>query len=160
MSGTDVSKPEGYVFGRPTKYRPEMCEQVVALGAQGASKVEIAFELGVTRNTLDNWAAEHPDFLSAITRAKEAEQVWWEREGRSNLKTQGYQSSMWSRSMAARFADWREKTAIVGGSKEDEPIKQEVTHIGLDEFARRIASISARTTEDGGDEPPHGGAAG
>lgn len=99
------------MFGRPTKYRPEMCERAVELGMNGASKVEIAFELGVTRNTLDNWAAEYPEFLSAITRAKEAEQVWWEREGRANLKTQGYQSSMWSRSMAARFPDeWREST--------------------------------------------------
>ena len=110
MSDTVVtSKPEGYVFGRPTKYRPEMCERVIELGMQGASKVEIAFELGVRRMTLENWASEHPDFLDALTHAKEAEQVWWEREGRTNLKTQGFQSSMWSRSMAARFPDdWRE----------------------------------------------------
>ena len=111
MSVTVLAKPEGYVFGRPTKYRPEMCEQVIDLGFTGASKVEIAFELGVTKSTLDNWADEYPDFLDAITRAREASQVWWEREGRSNLKTQGYQSSMWSRSMAARFPeDWRETT--------------------------------------------------
>lgn len=109
--GAVATKPEGYVFGRPTKYDPAFCDRVVELGMQGASKTEIAFELGVVKNTLENWAAEHPDFLRAMTRAKEAEQVWWEREGRQNLKTQGYQSSMWSRSMAARFPDeWREST--------------------------------------------------
>ncbi len=125
MTDTTVkSKPEGYVFGRPTKYRPEMCEKVIALGAGGASKTEIAYELGVTRNTLDNWASENPDFLGAITRAKEAEQVWWEREGRGNLKTQGYQSSMWSRSMAARFPDeWRETTRNEHTGKDGGPME-------------------------------------
>lgn len=110
MSDTAVaSKPEGYVFGRPTKYRPEMCEQVLALGAEGKSKTEIAFELGVDRGTLDDWAVAHPDFRHAITRAKQAEQAWWERQGRTNLTTQIFQASMWSRSMAARFPDdWRE----------------------------------------------------
>jgi transposase len=146
---SENTKPDGYVFGRPTKYRPEMCERAVELGLGGASKVEIAFELGVTKATLDNWAAEHSDFLAAITRAKEAEQVWWEREGRSNLKTQGYQASMWSRSMAARFPDdWREKVGHVGGNKDDEPIKQEVT-FGADAFTRTIASLASRSGEDG-----------
>lgn len=104
-------KPEGYVFGRPTKYRPEMCEQVIALGSEGKSKTEIAFELDVDRGTLDEWAAVHADFSRALTRAKQAEQVWWERIGRTNLTAQSFQSSMWSRSMAARFPDeWREST--------------------------------------------------
>jgi hypothetical protein len=97
--------------GRPTKYDPTYCEQVIALGKSGASVVEMAFEIGVSRNTLEtNWPAEHPEFLEALTRAREASQVWWEREGRTNLKTSGYQGSMWSRSMAARFpSDWRER---------------------------------------------------
>ena len=102
-------KPEGYVFGRPTKYRPEMCEHVVALGSEGKSKTEIAFDIGVVRETLDEWAKAHDDFSDALTRAKQAEQAWWERQGRTNLTTQVFQASMWSRSMAARFpSDWRE----------------------------------------------------
>jgi hypothetical protein len=98
---------------RPTKYDPAFCERAVELGSEGRSKVEIAYELGVDRKTLDNWAAAHEDFFHAITRAKEAEQVWWERKGRDNLTTQGFQSSMWSRSMGARFPDdWREKSEV------------------------------------------------
>lgn len=112
MSDSAVAdKPEGYVFGRPTSYRPDYCALVISLGSEGRSKTEIAFEIGVVRQTLDEWAAKYPDFSDALTRAKQAEQVWWEREGRTNLKTMGYQSSMWSRSMAARFPDeWRESS--------------------------------------------------
>lgn len=106
-----ADKPEGYVFGRPTSYRQDYCELVIALGSEGKSKTEIAFEIGVVRQTLDDWASKHQDFSHALTRAKQAEQAWWERQGRTNLTAQVFQSSMWSRSMAARFPDeWREST--------------------------------------------------
>lgn len=95
--------------GRPTDYKPDFCERVVGLGKEGKSRVEIAYELGVVRTTLANWEQAHPEFLVAMTRAKEAEQVWWERKGRDNLQSAVFQASMWSRSMGARFPnDWRE----------------------------------------------------
>lgn len=97
--------------GRPTKYDPALCEIVVALGAEGKSRTEIAFELGVVKATIQNWEDVHPEFLAAMTRAKEAEQAWWEKKGRENLGAQHFQSSMWARSMGARFPDdWRESS--------------------------------------------------
>ena len=110
---SDEPKPEGYVFGRPTKYLVEYCQAVMDMGAQGKSKAEIAFELKVDRKTLDNWCEVYPDFFHSMACAKNAEQAWWERQGRTNLTAQHFQSSMWSRSMAARFPDdWREKQDI------------------------------------------------
>ena len=96
-------------MGRPSSYDPAYCERVIELGEHGASVAEMAYELGVCPNTLTNWSEEHEEFLSAFTRAKLASQVWWEKQGRENLHTQGFQQAMWSRSMAARFPrDWRE----------------------------------------------------
>ena len=107
-----TSKPENYVFGRPTAYDPSYCEIAVKWGGEGKSKVWIATEIGVVVNTLDNWMAEHPDFLQAMMRAKQLEQRWWEDAGQQHLTTTGFSASAWSRSMAARFPkDWREKTA-------------------------------------------------
>ncbi len=98
-------------MARPTDYKREFCERVVELGKAGASRVEIAYELDVVMATIQNWEAAHPEFLAAMTRSREASQVWWERKGRDNLQSAVFQASMWSRSMAARFpADWREKT--------------------------------------------------
>src|SRR5690606_23308563 len=48
--------------GRPTKYDPAMCEQVIELGEAGKSKAQIARSLGVTRETIDIWAREHQEF--------------------------------------------------------------------------------------------------
>lgn len=95
--------------GRPTKYDPEFCDIVIALGSQGMSKTEIAVELGVVRQTLENWKDEHPEFLDAMTRANQASQAWWERQGRTNLTAQHFQASLWGRNMGSRFPDeWRE----------------------------------------------------
>ena len=142
-----TEKPDGYVFGRPTKYRPEMCEQVIEFGREGKSRAWIAAALHVAKSSLQLWEAEYPDFSAAMARAKTLEQVWWEDKGQENLGAVSFQSSMWNRSMAARFPDdWREKVGHVGGSKDDEPIKQEVT-FGADAFTSAIAGLAARSGE-------------
>ena len=116
--------------GRPTDYDPEYCNRVIELGKTGASRVEIACELEVVTETLKNWERAHPEFLVAMTRALQLSQVWWEREGRSNLKAAVFQASMWSRSMAARFPhDWRETTRQEQSGINGAPIetKNEIT---------------------------------
>lgn len=122
--------------GRPSDYDPAYCQQVIDLGKLGASVVEMAHEIGVSRNTLEtNWPAAHPEFLEALTRAREASQVWWEKTGRSNLATSGFQSSMWSRSMAARFpADWREVSGreLSGPNGQPIPLGYDITRTIVD----------------------------
>lgn len=143
-------KPEGYKFGRPTEYRPHMCEQVIEWGRQGKSKTWMAAELDIDRKTIDRWDAANPDFSLALARAKVLEQRWWEDKGQENINAQVFQSSMWSRSMSARFPDeWREKVGHVGGNKDDQPIQQEIK-FGADAFTRSIVSQHARNKDEGG----------
>lgn len=109
----DHAKPQGYVFGRPTEYMPEFCDKVIEWGKQGKSRAWIADELGVVRNTLKNWEADHPDFLTAMERAQIASQRWWEDAGQNGMTSREFNAPIWSRSMAARFPDdWREKNDL------------------------------------------------
>lgn len=95
--------------GRPTLYDPVYCDRVVEWGREGHSKVAIAVKLGVVRNTLDIWAEAHPEFLSALTRAREESQAWWEEQGRLGLATQGFNASLWGKNVSCRFRDdWTE----------------------------------------------------
>ena len=104
-------KPEGYVFGRPTVYLPEMCEQVIGWGRQGKSKAWIASRLEISRQTLDVWMKEKTDFSDAMTRALAHSQAYWEDLGQDNISDREFNASVWSRSMGARFPDdWREST--------------------------------------------------
>jgi hypothetical protein len=104
-------------MGRPTDYRPEYCEQVIEYGKRGKSVAWMAAELGVAKQTIHNWAEEHPEFLDAFNVAKLHSQRWWEDAGQDNMLMAPGQGTMnasiWSRSMAARFPDdWREKQEI------------------------------------------------
>ena len=95
--------------GRPTDYDPSYCDKVIEWGRAGKSKTWMAAELDCTRQTLDNWAASHPEFLDALTRAITKAQAKWEDDGQTGMTSDKFNSSVWSRSMAARFPDeWRE----------------------------------------------------
>jgi hypothetical protein len=99
----------GQETGRPTSYRPEYCEKVVEWGKLGKSRAWMCSRLDITPKTMASWEAAHPDFLSAMIRARMHAQAHWEDQGHDNLLTAGFNSSVWSRSMGARFPDdWRE----------------------------------------------------
>ena len=102
--------------GRPTKYNPAMCDQVVACGRQGMSKAEIAAELDINRETLNEWAKIHPDFSDAVQRAHDLSLAWWEKQARTNLATSGFQAGLWKQAMSGRFPlePYRERAELSG----------------------------------------------
>jgi len=114
-------------FGRPTKYRPELCDVVIQLGRDGYSKAEMAEHLDVERHTLDYWAKENIDFSTALTRARDYSLAWWERIARLNIitkKGETFNSASWSRSMSARFPDdYREKSITATAESGDQKME-------------------------------------
>jgi hypothetical protein len=133
----DSRGDEKHPGGRPTKYRPEYCERVLGLGREGLSVVEMAAELEIHRETLEeNWPAEFPEFSEAFTRAKELSQAWWEAQGRKNLLLPPgagtFNGSVWSRSMAARFPrDWREQKGVELTGANGGPVQVEAIAIEM-----------------------------
>ena len=109
---TDSKSDTKHAGGRPTDYLPKYCADVIEWGKQGKSKAWMAAELDIARTTLDLWIATHSEFSYAMEKALAHSQRWWEDSGQRGMETPGYNASIWSRSMAARFPnDWREKTA-------------------------------------------------
>jgi transposase len=107
--------------GRPSKYDPDYCERVIALGKLGKSIEQIACELNVGTRTIYEWRDVHEDFSRALEMAKEFEQNWWETIAQTHMIEEKdcakLNASIWSRSMAARFPKkYREstKTEITG----------------------------------------------
>ena len=52
--------------GRPTKYKPAYCNEVISLMAEGLSLTAAAAELGIHRDTAYEWERTIPDFSDAI----------------------------------------------------------------------------------------------
>lgn len=69
--------------GRPSKYDPKFCDEMVAFCRQGYSLTAFAGEIGVSRECLAEWGRVHKEFFVALTRAKAAAARWWEDQGRA-----------------------------------------------------------------------------
>lgn len=91
--------------GRPSKYNPSFCERVIELGREGKSPEQISADIDVDRATMARWAEAHPEFRTAITRAKELEHSWWEDVGCRALFADKFQQQVWAKSMQARFRE-------------------------------------------------------
>jgi hypothetical protein len=65
--------------GRPSVFRAEFCARVIAFMAQGFSLTAFAGEIGVSRETVYEWGKTLPQFSDALTRARAARALYWER---------------------------------------------------------------------------------
>lgn len=92
-------------LGRPSKYDPSFCEIVVELGKGGKSTAQMCAHFDISRQTIDNWAADHPDFLEALSRAKVHAQAWWEEQGVKGMTSDKFNAAVWKKSVEARFRE-------------------------------------------------------
>lgn len=104
----DKEKPEGYVFGRPTNYRPEYCQAiidyfadptswVINTDAKGSSKAIPSSKIptiarwchgiGVSTRTLDDWQSRYPEFSEAYQMARELQQSFVIELGAAGIGT-------------------------------------------------------------------------
>lgn len=91
-----------------SKYDPAMCDKVIELMAQGASKVEVCAELEICEETLYDWCREesprfHKEFSESIKKGEKLSQAWWERNGRINLENSQFNYTGWYMNMKNRF---------------------------------------------------------
>lgn len=98
-------KPVDYVFGRPTKYRPEYCQGLIDHMSKGLSYETYSATIGTCRETLYAWEKAYPDFLNAKKKAFEECNIFWERMGMHGVmgKIEGFNATMWIFNMKNRF---------------------------------------------------------
>lgn len=115
LVGVLPSPPVPVETGKPAakygaKWHPSACDRVIDLMAEGASKVEAAVALGITRAAFYKWLDEHPDFAAAVAEGSWRSQAWWERQGRLSLRDPTLSPALWFMQMKNRFPqDWRDR---------------------------------------------------
>lgn len=128
--------------GRPTDYDPAMCDRVIAMGKEGKSRAEIASGLDCSRTSLAAWERAHPEFMNALSRAKDESLAWWEAKARTGLD-QGSQfnAGLWGKAVSGRFPDepYRERVQVTG--RNDGPV--EYANLTEAEIDARLAAIAA-----------------
>ncbi len=104
--------------GGVTKYLPEYCERVIAMGKQGLTFAQMAQELDIERNNMRHWTEVHPEFRIALTRAEEFCENWWVQFAKDNLITSRavtFNDRAWMNVMMNKF-NWnkKEETTLKG----------------------------------------------
>ena len=105
--------------GRPSKYKPEYCEQIIELGKLGKSIAQMASHFDVDKASIFDWAAAHEDFSTALARAKAHSQTWWENAAQQNMDNRNFNAQLWLKSVASRFRDdytERQLTELTGAN--------------------------------------------
>jgi hypothetical protein len=114
--------------GRPTKYNPAMCEQLIELMRKGLSRTAVAAKFDVTRETLNEWAKAHPEFSDALQLGETQSQAWWEQQAIDNLCNPHFQTGSWYANMKNRFG-WRDRNELTG--LDGTPLVQPVVNLQI-----------------------------
>lgn len=100
-------------IGRPSKYKPEYCEELIKHAAEGLSYESFAGKLQVNIDTLYEWEKVHPAFSEAKSAARKASLYFWEKVGvlGTTGKLKGFNATSWVFTMKCRHG-WREPQQI------------------------------------------------
>lgn len=103
--------------GRKTKYRPELCEELVEQMKTGLSFEASCGALGISKDSGYSYLKKYPEFALAKSLGDTLGQHYWESQAIEHLwlpKDGGkFNSAVFSLTMKNRFG-WREKKEISG----------------------------------------------
>lgn len=98
-----------------SKYTPDKGAILIELMSDGKSAVQVAKEFGISRNTLDNWAKEYPEFKEAYTQGKTAFEAYMVDMGMKGAKgiLAKFNFPAWAKLISACCrGDWIESSKI------------------------------------------------
>jgi hypothetical protein len=107
--------------GRPSKYKKEFCDELIAHMAQGLSFESFAAKVDANPDTLFTWAKRHREFSEAKKKGTARSLLFWETMGRNGAagKIKGFVPAPWIFNMKNRFG-WRDR-------QEDDSAAQQTT---------------------------------
>jgi hypothetical protein len=96
--------------GRPTKYKKEMCKQLIDIMSKGHSLTAACAQLGITRDTAWRWSKDKQEFSDALEHARQLCIVWWEKLGMMGAtgKLPGFNSHTFQW-MTKNICSWRDR---------------------------------------------------
>ena len=130
--------------GRPTKYLPKYCQQIIdyftvePLDANGDAVAppyiqEFCLSIGINKSTLQEWVSKYPDFSNAYRIAKEKQ-----RQLMVTLALQGHYNASFTWRAMMNMHGWRDKSDNVHTGKDGASLFPNLSDADLD---ARIAAI-------------------
>lgn len=116
--------------GRPTKYDPKFCEELIEHMKEGLSFESFAAKCDCCKDTLYEWANVHEEFSDAKKIGSEHCRIFWEKLGTMGASggLNNFNATAWIFNMKNRFrSEWNdtqkvEQTSTVSIKNRDELI--------------------------------------
>lgn len=145
-------------IGRPSKYTPELADQILALMAEGISLTAAAAELNISRRVAYQWRDNNPEFADTLDLAQAKRQRFLERR----LLTADVGPVVTSTIFALKNCseEWREKSELELSGKNGGAIQFEDVTRDADAFARSMARLAAGSNGGGTGETDAGSESG
>ena len=132
--------------GRPTKYKPEHCQEAIDFMAEGYSIAGLAGHWGVSRECIYNWAETIPEFSDALKQSRAAAAKWWEDRARAVAVGEAGSAPMVIFALKNRVSDeWRDSQEVKQTTKMDVNLKASVYDL-TDEELLAIAAKGRKAT--------------
>lgn len=112
------------MIGRPTKYREAYCNEVIETMATGLSLTAFAGDIGVSRDTVNEWQHVYPEFSDAVKVGKAKRTLALER----GMFAADSGPQVTARIFALKNADpdeWREKREVQHSGSIDTQSKEQ-----------------------------------
>ena len=91
------------------KFEPAMCDQMIAMGKEGASQKMMWSQLGISKSTAEAWKKKYPDFAEALEIALVHAQSYWETQLLANVENKNFNSRLVEIALRGQFQqDYRE----------------------------------------------------
>jgi len=86
-----------------------MCDQMIAMGKEGASQKMMWSQLGISKTTAESWRKKYPDFTEALEIALVHAQSYWETQLLANVENKNFNSRLVEIALRGQFQqDYRE----------------------------------------------------
>jgi len=92
-------------LGRPTKYNPKMCLDIIKHMSEGRTIEDASTLMGISYVTLYNWIKEptednpnpffQPNFFKAYKLGEQLQRLWWNELGRMNLNNSYFNNTLY-----------------------------------------------------------------
>lgn len=153
--------------GRALKYDPEFCWTVRLMAQEGKFPESWCARLGVTMQTLFNWANTYPDFDQAVREAWHILNAYWTERAQQIVEHPALWSDLkatilleilrkrfpesWGRNARNTQETFETRAKPIEGEAQRSPLAdpEKIRAADMDEIERRIAALEARRKAEG-----------
>jgi hypothetical protein len=90
-------------------FKPEMCDELIEMGKNGASQKMMFSSIGVSKGVAEDWKKKYPEFADALDMAVVHSQAYWERELLANVGNRAFNSRIAEIALRGQFpSDYKE----------------------------------------------------